>query len=388
MNKIKSEVGMTHYEPVERFADPATGNPVLRLTNPAIHCHHPYFYCNCFTPDGKNVLYISHRTGRAQAYMLDLESRKSRQLTNIEDLAEFVISLSPDGQYLFYSAQNLLHRLALSTLEDVVIYEQTPPFCAKFGEVYAGYNDDYTQALVCQMHLDDILPGGAWSTFHTQLEKKPRCRLVLIDLMSGKEIVIHEEACWLGHPQIRPGDSNTLLYCHEGPCNLVDSRIWTIKTDGTGCRPLTRYFKPGGPVGVFVCHECFMPDGQNVMYSFFPEVSDKDGSVRLFDFDNEQEIDLGRVRNYSHPNPSPDGLLIVGDEKDKSRLPENKIWVFDIKTRTETPVCLHGSSFKPYGDSAQDSHPHPAFSPDGGKILFTSDRETEAECVVYLAEFR
>jgi oligogalacturonide lyase len=389
MNNIKSEVGMTHCEPVEQFPDPATGNPVLRLTDLNTHCHHPYFYFNCFTPDGKNVLYISHRTGRAQAYLLNLESKVSTQLTDVENLVEFIISLSPDGEYLFYSAQNLLHRLKLSTFEDVVIYEQTPPFCTKQGGIYAGYNDDYTLAFACQTHLDDILPGGGWSTFRTQLEKKPRCRLVLIDLRTGKETVIREEACWFGHPQIRPGDSNTLLYCHEGPCNQVDSRIWTIKADGNGCRPLLpQYYKPEGNVGVFVSHESFMPDGRHVMYSFSPEVSDKDGSMRLFDLDNEQEIDLGRVSNYSHSNPSPDGALIVGDEKDKDRLPECKIWVFDIETRTETPVCLHGSSFKPYGNSTQDSHPHPAFSPDGRKILFSSDRETGAKCVVYLAEFK
>ncbi len=75
--------------------------------------------------------------------------------------------------------------------------------------------------------------------------------------------------------------------------------------------------------------------------------------------------DLGRVHDYSHFYISPDGRYIVGDECRHDNLKDNCIWLFDIKTGKEIPLCLHGASFKPRGRSTNDAHTHPAFSPAG-----------------------
>lgn len=380
-------VGHVHREPVKPFADPVTGKQCLRLTDPNTHCHHPYFYYRCFTPQGRQVLYISHRTGKGQAYLLDLDSGDATQLTDVEGLNEFIISVSRDGRFLFYSENNKLHRMSLDNFDDEIIYRQQPPYISHGGKIYAGFNEDDTRALVCQIHQEDIVTGKGWSSFEPQWRKHPRCRLVLVDLITGQEQVVHEEACWLGHPQIRPGAPDTLMFCHEGPSNLVNGRIWTIKPDGTACSPLVHpKDELDDTPNVIVSHECFMPNGRHVLYTFFPEIWGSDGSLRLYDFEEKREIDLGPVSDYSHPSPSPDSCYIAGDEARKEHLDVNRLWLFDIETHKETPVCLHGSSFAPRGNSTQDAHPHPAFTPDGQRILFTSDRETgpEGNCVCYL----
>ncbi len=66
----------------------------------------------------------------------------------------------------------------------------------------------------------------------------------------------------------------------------------------------------------------------------------------------------------------------------------------DPLTGEETPLCVHGSSYRvcgkqrPTANVTQDAHPHPSVSPDGKKVLFTSDRETgpEGNCAVYVAD--
>ena len=50
------------------------------------------------------------------------------------------------------------------------------------------------------------------------------------------------------------------------------------------------------------------------------------------------------------------------------------IYLANLADKTETVLCRHDTSWKSYGNT-QDAHPHPAFSPDGKKIVFTSDRD-------------
>ncbi len=387
MREITVPVGSIHYEPIHRYRDARTGQEVRRLTDLGTHCHHPYFYCRAFTPDSRRALVVSHRTGKACAYLVDVESGESVQLTDCDGLDGFLISLTPDGRHLFYSEGGRLHRLALDGFADEVVWKQQAPWDG--GGVYPGYSDDFRSALFCQMHRDDKFEGKAgWDFFEPQWRLRPRCRLVLVDLTTGAERVLREEACWLGHPQIRPGDPNTLMYCHEGPSHLIDARIWLMNADGSNVRPMGYVEKePGAGVGETVTHEYFTPDGQHIAFTHFPARYAREGSIRLMHVETMAETVLGRVHDYSHFFHSPDCRRIVGDEAKGDGREENCIWLFDIATREERPVCVHGSSFAPRGKSTQDAHPHPSFSPDGRWVLFSSDRETSptGNCAVYLA---
>lgn len=380
-------VGDVHIEPSQEYADPVTGRPVRRLTGLDTHCHHPYFYCRAFTPDGARVLYASSRTGRRCAYLLELATGRSVQLTDEPDLHDFLMTLSHDGRFLYYPAGQALRRLELETGRNDLVYEQPAPWTG--GAVYPGYSDDFTLALLCQMHADDVVHGKeGWDFFEPQWRRRPRCRLVLLDLRTGRDKVVLEEACWLGHPQIRPRDPGTLLYCHEGPSHLLDARIWRIAPDGTGKRWLVCH-EPSSGVGAgeIVTHEYFTPDGRYIAYTYYPLTYGVDGHVRMLEVDRDRSVDLGPVHNYSHPYHSPDCRWVVGDECKKTHLQRNCIWLLDIETRTQKRLCLHGSSFAPRGTSTQDAHPHPSFSPDGRQVLFTTDRETgpTGNCSVYLA---
>ncbi len=41
---------------------------------------------------------------------------------------------------------------------------------------------------------------------------------------------------WLGHPIYRPFDDHTVAFCHEGPHDLVDARMWLVNEDGSHVR--------------------------------------------------------------------------------------------------------------------------------------------------------
>ncbi len=374
-------------EPLKRFRDPVTGQPMIRVNDPAVHCHHPYFYFRMFTPDSKKLLYTSHRDGPPNACLVDIESGESVQLTGSSSMDGFLLSLSPDGKALFFSEGKALKRLEIATLEEKTVYELKPPYDG--SPVYPGYSADCTKALVCQMHRDDVVRGeGGWDFFAPQCEARPRCRLVLVDLESGAESVVLEESCWLGHPQIHPTDSSLLMYCHEGPAKLIDCRIWLIGADGKGKRPVkvARKEKEGAATAECVTHEYFTPDGKAVICAYYTGEPGVKGHVLSLELPSLAVTDLGPF-HYSHMCHSPDSRFMVGDESLDSTRESNCVCLFDVERREARPLCLHGSSFKPRGKSTQDAHPHPAFSPDARLVAFSSDRETspDGNCIVYLA---
>jgi len=95
---------------------------------------------------------------------------------------------------------------------------------------------------------------------------------------------------------------------------------------------------------------------------------------------------------WLHAGPSPDSRYLAGDEKNPPG--QGMLWLLDLESGAESPLCVHGSSYRIFGKNlpnahvTQDAHPHPSFSPDGKHVLFTSDKETgrEGNCAVYAVE--
>lgn len=229
--------------------------------------------------------------------------------------------------------------------------------------------------------------NGGWSVFEEQWAIKPRCRLVYIDVESGESNVIHEEDRWLGHPQIRPYDNDTVMFCHEGPAHRIDARLWLINADGSNLR-CARPQKQGE----MISHEYWLSDGSKAAYVY--RVQDNKGKSTAELVDSEtympktesaelkekimminpitlQEEFVMECSPYCHFISNSNNTKIVGDGQLADR---PFIYLADIAGKSEEVLCAHGTSWKSYG-TTQDAHPHPAFSPDGSKIVFTSDRE-------------
>jgi oligogalacturonide lyase len=204
----------------------------------------------------------------------------------------------------------------------------------------------------------DLLHG--YVGFPEYCAAKPLSRILRTDVRTGATTVVFEERNWIGHVNASPTLPQTVMFCHEGPWDKVDVRIWGLDLETGRVWPIRRA-TPGEHVG----HEHWLADGQRIGYQgktadgrhFF-------GSIRSDDTDpREYPFRLGSTHVHSH-----DGELIVGDgPKYPSRL---LLWRLRDR-RFEGPRCVlnHGGAFE-----VQQLHAHPRFDPRGDKILFTSNQ--------------
>jgi oligogalacturonide lyase len=370
--------------------DADTGARVTRLTPADVTCHRNYFYQKCFTNDGQRLIFGAEfgpqDSPHWNYHLLDLKSQTATQLTDQKDENTFGGFLSPDDASLYFvRARRQLIRLSLADLSEEVAYV--------VPEGWVGYgtwvtNSACTKMVGIEIHADDYFPLSDWKKFHEMFHAKPRCRLIRIDLATGARDVILEKHGWLGHPQYRPFDDHTVAYCHEGPHDLIDARMWFIDEDGRNMRCGMRHAE-----GESCTHEFWVPDGSRMIYVSYLK-GQADRWICALDPVTLQSQRLMKMPPCSHLMSNHGGTLLIGDGSntptDVADTGAHKIGndpylhLFDLTAGTERRVARHDSSWKVYKGDRQVTHPHPSFTPNEQQVLYSSD--CDGEPALFLAD--
>ncbi len=377
--------GMLVDLPFHRSVDPVTGSTITRLTPPEVLCHRNYFYQKCFTNDGQRLIFGGAFDGNWNYYLLDLKAQNAVQLTEGQGDNTFGGFLSPDDTTLYYvKNERELRAVDLATREERVLYE-VPADWVGYGTWVA--NSACTKLVGIEIAKSDWMPLDDWQKFHEFFHKKPHCRLIRIDMATGERTVIHEEKGWLGHPIYRPGDDNTVAFCHEGPHDLVDARMWFVNEDGSDVRKVKEHAE-----GESCTHEFWVPDGSAMIYVSYLKGHQGRTIYRINPVTLENEA-LMPMPACSHLMSNDDGTLLVGDGSDTpvdikdsaGYQIENDpyLYLFDVAAKTCTRIAAHNTSWDVLENSRQVTHPHPSFTPDNKQVLYSSD--CDGKPALYLA---
>lgn len=371
--------------------DEETGARVVRLTPPGVNAFRNYFYQKAFTSDGAQLLLgasggvLASQNGWAQLWLVGLGG-EARQLTDGAPLSVQGAYLSDDDRSVYFSRGNRHHvRLDLDTLAEDVVYE-APEGWSLYGTW--SPNTGTTRVAGLLIHNEDRVTGQGWDRFSRQFEARPRQRLVDVDLVTGECRTVLEERRFLGHPAYRPGPRPLISYCHEGPHDRVDARIWLVEADGSNPRPL-RSHRPGESL----THEFWVPDGTRMVYVSIQK-GQASREIWSGDPDTLENRLVMTMPPCTHLMANRDGRLLVGDgvgqfgdldDAEGHRVPpDGHLYLFDTVAGSTTPIAVHGSSWSVYQGNTQATHPHPSFHPDERRVLFASDRD--GDLALYLAE--
>jgi oligogalacturonide lyase len=203
-------------------------------------------------------------------------------------------------------------------------------------------------------------------------ERNLESRVLVLDARTGELADSFGVRAWVTHVQFDPRDGARILYNHEGgwPPGTVDQRIW-LRRDGRAVK--VRDEAPDHARGVFTTHENWTAQGRVAYHGSLVRDGRREGFVGLADPDAGTYSECYfpvRERDEFQPHfvAAARGDLLVAD----GGIEDGSIGLVDCNWEAGSlswrPLCLHGSSW-----TNQDVHPHPIFSPDDTKVLFTSD---------------
>lgn len=347
----------------QSYTDRQSGVTVTQLTNYKGHSHHFYFTNPGWYAGGQKLLISSDRNNRTNLYGIDMVSGEIEQLTDLEPVPlprefEFLrASTNPVRDEVYFWHDLNLMALDLETGHARVLYELEPGWsismtnCSADGRhIRFGIWEDLSDKIET-----DLLRG--YVGFAETWAAKPLSQVMSVATDGSHSEVLFEEQYWIGHVNTSPTQPNLLTFCHEGPWNKVDNRIWGLDSD-TGKVWKIRPTSEDETVG----HEYWYRDGIHIGYHGVNEAGRPYlGRIR---YDNSEQLECDFPGQTGHIF-SRDESLIVGDGAGVIR-----VWRKEGDRYSEPRIlCRHDSAMR-----IQQTHPHPVISPDGSYVVFTSDR--------------
>ena len=356
-------IGQTFVPEWKTFKDPISGVTVQQLTNYKGHSHHFYFTNAGWHSNDQKLLFSSDRNNRTNLYSLDLNNGEITQLTDLDPVplpreVEFLRAcVSADNNEAYFWHDLSLIALDLDTLEQRVLYVMEEGWDVSMCNVTA--DGKYVLASISEDKSDefpvDLLRG--YVGFKETWEAKPKSHIIRTAVDGSGGDSVWEEYYWVGHVNTSLTQPHLLTFCHEGPWNLVDNRIWGLDIN-TG---EAWQIRPREEEGESVGHEYWHADGIHISYHGRKVNGYKFFGQCRYDGTEIQEYDFPHETGHIHSNAFD---LIVGDGGKEVRLWKWNGNGFD----GPRALCQHRSSMH-----IQQTHVHPRFSPDGSYVIFTSD---------------
>lgn len=339
----------------QRFpAESHTVDGVRQVTShPSIH-HHPFYYLPAYDDAMARLVFISHRTGSPQIFAeLRHERHDLLQLTDHGGLNEWSIHPSHDGRFVYFTDVIGGCRVATRSLRVERLFAFDDDAIRPVGMVAAA------------MGTTSLSRDDRW--WAVPVPVRSGFRLLMIDTHLATSTTLLERPV-IGHPQFHPEDSTLLRYA--GP---YDQRLWVIRRDGAGHRLV--YQRIGNQ---WIVHETWRPGTRELLAADWPH------GVLAIDTDTGAVRRVTRV-NAWHPMVDRTGRWIVAD----TNHPDRGLLLLPVEGDASPRVLCHPAASNagnhwwtdhcPYDDgpvnvyAPQHTHPHPNFSPDGRRVVFTSD---------------
>ncbi len=310
------------------FADPATESIVTRLTNPAYASRLPWFAPGALPRNGAFLLYWSDRTGKPQAFRMDLKTGESGQLTDAGALAVETLCLTPNGRDFCHFDGPWLFQTSLSGLRARRVYALPAGWTLARG--FSISHDGRRAAFVERQ-------GSVF-------------RLRLAALSGGGASTVFESETALSDPLIRPR-AGGILY-RQG-----ERALWLTSYDGRQNRALKLAAGAAGPAH-------WSHDGRTVLYLNFPEDRQSLNSIREHDPQNDADRLIAPTSQFVSFGPNGDGSVFVGASSNKA---SPHVLLLARSTRREFTLCEHRSS--------DASRVAPMFSPNSQQVFYQSDAD-------------
>lgn len=386
--------------------DPVTGIEVIRLTDNKGIYDRPYFTSPQFDREGKYTLFASDFTGTSvvknpdapaigkvgfgELFLLELETGIALQVTQGEAIKMghgAYAMLAPDGKKAYYYSNEYLKEVDLETLESRDL--MWIPISYNFHSLTMDNSGRYLAFSVVEEvtlltsrfanPLSEAAPGA-----RERFYKQPSSLVIRYDLLYNTAEVVVGGHDRITHTSLKPDDGDCLLFCHDGPWHLVQ-RMWTARVSTDEVAPLLvqqhnlegmvhEFFTPSGRVGVQYSYR-YKPDMPFFLFAdIFVDFDGKNQERYYYPFKRPGHVSVSKNEKLG----VGDCAMLSADMKDAQRY-VSLIEYNNADHRAELSLlCTHDTSGK------KSAHVHPVFTPDGKRIVYSSDKEGSLN--IYMVE--
>jgi oligogalacturonide lyase len=366
------------------YRDPDTGATVTRWTGAPGTNQHLYFTTFSVTADDRWLVFISDRDGDPNLYAVDRADGSIRQLSDNKAglLRSYVYPLG--GRTGLSKASPCLdqNRNRLYYIQDDAVFavdldgeDGERRICALPAGWYGGYPHLSPDGGTLCVPLADPRAFAGERTQWEQLRTVPRrmtenglgTGLYLVDVATGGTRVAAEVPFWVTHVQFDPAGTGRVVFNlegHDSGGTPLPDRIWCLEPGG--------HFRPlaAEPAGEWRTHENWASGGGSIVYHGV-RAGKAFVAARTWEGELLSETSIDGVE-FWHATAAVDGRRMVVDRRD------GMISLLDPGAPADCLVdlCRHDTTY-----DNQDAHAHPFTTPDGGGVVFTSNRT--GDCQVY-----
>lgn len=306
------------------YTMPVTGGKATRITDGMAYDTHPKY-----SPDGKSIAFTSDRSGSDNAWMMNLETEETKQITKGNNEWVQSVEWAPDGNYLVVSKGRRNHKLFMYHKDGGGGFQliKAP---AGLKTVEPAFSPDGRFIYFSQRF-------GAWN-YNAQL---PQYQLAVYDRENGQNATITSRYGSAFTPTLSP-DGKWLVYGsrYEDQTGLVKRDLASGDEEWLAY-PVQRDEQESiAPLGVLPAMT-FTPDSKHVIASWggklFKVAIDGSGATEI-PLDVDVELAMGPRLDFDYPI-SDDKDMIVTQIRDGVPSPDgtklaftalNRLYVMDL----------------------------------------------------------
>lgn len=349
------------------FADPVTGRTWKRLTSGADTCHHLYFYGDCASADGRQILFHRYSNGGVQNWKVDILTGEAVRLTDARTknclwrpwtyaqpatgVRELLSMFSPELNTLFYFNGNTIRAVEIDSFEDREVFE-LPADRIPCG--MGSASPDGRHLVIPHVDLQQWQQLTAKGTPERHLFQG--VRLEIIETDSGDSRPMLEINSWITHAEFL--DKNRVIFCYPATDHAL------LMADLCG-----QYYvalRPQTMDGLRINHH--HATAQGIIYETVSP--NPRGVIGRIDPDSFAYEEYFTDHPISHTGRDPEGRLwFVHSYREKPRVEHFLGWIPKVVKGMDNPVLPLTAGFQLLG-KGQKSHPHPTLLPGRNHILF------------------
>ena len=324
-------------------------------------------------PDGANLVYRVQSAVDQRLYLRALDQFDVRPLPGTElAMRPF---FSPGSQWVGFSSRGMLQKVSITGGAPVRICDLPADFTSGAG---ASWGPDDTivynpagaglmqvpaaggePTVVTTLDIESgerrhsfpqILPNGKDVLFIIRSDKGSHIAVLSLETKERTVLSGLGEAQWA---QYLP--TGHLVYAHPGEVLAIPFDLERGRATGTPRSLLDDVDRPGGSPALTISQS-----GSLVYVS--GSATDRERSLVWVERDGQATLLAEGIRGSRHPSLSPDGRRVA-------EAGPGGIWILDVERGSRTLLTDEGSQSRDEGSNFQ-----PAWTPDGGRVAFSSLR--------------